>query len=187
MKIKDMTLIAVMAAIISICSWISVPAAVPFTMQTFGVFLTLLVLGGKRGTASIGLYILLGMVGIPVFSGFQGGIGHVIGPTGGYIIGFIFMGLIYILGETFTEKNHIEENHKEKNFVTKNGKLFLLIVGLLVCYLIGTLWFMAVGTSGKGFIATISMCVLPFVIPDLLKLLLAWRISIRVQKHIGKI
>ncbi len=178
MKVKDMTLVAVMAAVISICSWISVPATVPFTMQTFGVFLALLILGGKRGTAAIGLYLLLGIVGVPVFSGFQGGISHVIGPTGGYIIGFIFMGLVYILGES-----HVGSTAKKGS----KGKVLLLVGGLLICYLIGTLWFMAVGTSGKGFFATIAMCVLPFVIPDLLKLLLAWRISVRVGKHIGKV
>ena len=74
---------ALMAVVLCICSWITVPFAVPFTMQTFAVFCSLLLLGGKLGTLSIGVYILLGMVGLPVFSGFRGGIGHIIGPTGG--------------------------------------------------------------------------------------------------------
>ena len=96
---------ALMAVVLCICSWITVPFAVPFTMQTFAVFCSLLLLGGKLGTLSIGVYILLGMVGLPVFSGFRGGIGHIIGPTGGYIVGFLFSGLFYILCEPLLEKN----------------------------------------------------------------------------------
>ena len=81
---------ALTAAIIAVCAWITVPGPVPFTMQTFGVFLALRLLGGKRGSISVALYILLGAAGLPVFSGFKAGIGVLIGPTGGYILGFIF-------------------------------------------------------------------------------------------------
>ena len=167
MKTKDLALIAVMAVIITVCSWISIPMTIPFTMQTFAVFVTLLIIGGRRGVAAIALYILLGMVGVPVFSGFQGGISHIIGPTGGYIVGFIFMGVIYMLGE--------------KRF-GQVGKIILLVVGLFVCYLVGTLWFVAIGGSDKSFWAVAIICVLPYILPDLAKLALAIFISRVISK-----
>ena len=85
------------AVFIAICSWISIPAAVPFTMQTFAAFFVLSALGGKRGTITILTYIFLGAVGVPVFAQFTSGIGILLGNTGGYIVGFIFIGLNYRL------------------------------------------------------------------------------------------
>lgn len=165
-----------MTAIICICSWLTVPFVIPFTMQTFAVFCALLLLGGKYGTLSVAVYVLMGVVGLPVFSGFRGGIAHLLGPTGGYIIGFLFTGLCYILFEPFvTDK--------------RKTRLFVLILGLLLCYLTGTAWFWAVyaNKSGEYSLASIAAtCVLPYVIPDVLKLLLAVyvsdRISIRLRK-----
>ena len=93
-KTYDMVYIAVFAVVMAICSWISIPATVPFTLQTFGVFLAVGVLGGKRGTLSILVYILLGAVGVPVFAGFSGGIGSLFGNAGGYIIGFLVGALV---------------------------------------------------------------------------------------------
>ncbi len=96
-KIVAMVQIALFAAIIAVCSWIQIPMTVPFTMQTFAVFCALTTLGGKGGTISILIYIVLGAVGVPVFAGFTGGIGILFGTTGGYIIGFLFTGLLYWL------------------------------------------------------------------------------------------
>ena len=94
-RVVDLTYMAVCAALIAICAWITVPAAVPFTLQTFAIFFVLSLLGGKRGTIAILVYILLGAVGLPVFSGFNGGLGALLGTTGGYIFGFLFIGLIF--------------------------------------------------------------------------------------------
>lgn len=101
-----MVYIAIFAVIIAVCSWISVPMVVPFTLQTFGVFCAVGLLGGKRGTLSVLIYVLLGAVGVPVFAGFSSGIGTLFGVTGGYIMGFIFTALIYwlitaIFGKSF--------------------------------------------------------------------------------------
>lgn len=74
-KTLDMVYIAIFAVIIAVCSWISVPMVVPFTLQTFGVFCPVGLLGGKRGTLSVLIYVLLGAVGVPVFAGFSSGIG----------------------------------------------------------------------------------------------------------------
>ncbi len=83
MSARNAALIAMMAVILCVCSWLTVPFTVPFTMQTFAVYCAFLILGGKRGLLAIGLYILLGLVGLPVFSGFRGGPGHLLGLTGG--------------------------------------------------------------------------------------------------------
>ena len=129
--IRDMIYVSLMSVVIALCSWISVPSVIPFTMQTFALFCALLLLGGKRGFFSVALYILLGAFGLPVFSGFQGGIGVLLGPTGGYIIGFLLSALLFLLLEK------------------RISDLVLLILGLLVCYLFGTLWFVYVYSAGE--------------------------------------
>jgi len=175
MSARSAAYIAMMAVILCVCSWITVPFTVPFTMQTFAVFCALLLLGGKRGLMAIGLYILLGLVGLPVFSGFQGGPGHLLGPTGGYILGFLFTGLGYLL---------MEDGLKRLGFLPR---FLLLALDLVPCYLAGTLWFTAVSRlrgGGVGFFAALSLCVLPYLPLDLLKLLLAERISARVLRHL---
>ena len=104
MEVKRIVLISLMACLICVCSWLTIPMAVPFTMQTFAIFCALILLGGIDGTIAIMLYVVIGMIGVPVFSGFRGGVGHILGPTGGYIIGFVATGLIYLLFELFMKR-----------------------------------------------------------------------------------
>ena len=92
-KTRDIVYMSVFTAMISICSWISIPASIPFTLQTMGVFTTVGLLGGKRGTLTILTYILLGAIGVPVFAGLTGGVSVLLGTTGGYIIGFLLSAL----------------------------------------------------------------------------------------------
>ena len=95
LSVQDMVLIAVFTAIMAICSWISVSAGpVPFTLQTFAVFVTAALLGTKRGTIAVVVYILLGIIGVPVFAGLTGGPSVIAGPTGGFIVGFILTAII---------------------------------------------------------------------------------------------
>lgn len=162
-KTIDIVYIAVFAALMAVCSWISIPTMVPFTLQTFGVFLAVCLLGGKRGTLSVLVYILLGAVGLPVFAGFSGGISSLLGSTGGYIIGFLFSALIMWLCEILLGK-----------------KLWAyavsMILGLIVCYAFGTVWFMVVyarSSGAVGLITVLGWCVFPFIIPDLVKIALA--------------
>ncbi|MCR5024354.1 MAG: biotin transporter BioY [Lachnospiraceae bacterium] len=167
----DLIYIAFGAALITVCSWISIPTVVPFTLQTFAVFCVLSILGGKRGTLSVLVYILLGAVGLPVFSGFKSGAAVLLGTTGGYILGFILTGIIYII----TEKTA----GKKQPFETIS-----LVLGLIACYTFGTIWFMnvyAAKTGPIGIGAALSWCVLPFIIPDIIKLILALLISVRVR------
>ena len=164
-----MIFVSLMAVVIALCSWLSVPSVVPFTMQTFAVFSALLLLGGKRGFLAVGLYILLGAFGLPVFSGFRGGLGALLGPTGGYILGFLLTALLYWILEG------------------RLHSLIPLILGLLLCYLFGTLWFVYVyAADGKeiGFGAALGLCVLPYLIPDAIKLLLAFVLARRVKKAV---
>lgn len=175
-KTYDMVCIAIFAVLMAVCSWIAVPTTVPFTMQTFGLFLTVGVLGGKRGTLAILIFILLGAVGIPVFSGFTGGLGILFGTTGGYIIGFIFSGLVMWA--------------MEKLIGRKTWALALaMVLAIIVYFTFGTAWFMAVygRTVGPvGLSAVLGWCVLPFVIPDILKMMLALMLSGRLSKIIER-
>ena len=170
-SVRDMALSALFAALIAVCSWISVPSAVPFTLQTFGVFMAAGLLGGKRGTVSVLIYILLGAAGIPVFSGFKGGAGVLAGSTGGYIVGFLFTALIMWLFEA-----------KARN--RKYRLPISMAVGLLACYAFGTAWFMLVyaRTSGSvGLVTALTWCVFPFLLPDDAKITLACFLIRRIK------
>ena len=155
-KAIDITLIALFAALMAICSWISIPLTVPFTLQTFAVFVTLEIIGGKRGTLSILVFLLLG------------------GTTGVYLIGFLCTALIYWLFTSLLGNKFIV-------------KLIALLLGLVVCYAFGTAWYMVVymkSTGTIGLATVLGWCVTPFVIPDLVKLAVAFIISDRVKKVI---
>ena len=168
----DLAYVAVCAALMAVCSWISIPATVPFTLQTFAVFCSLGLLGGRRGTAAILVYLLLGAVGVPVFAGFSGGIGILFGTTGGYLLGFILMGLVYWLGERLSMDS-------------RNVRIISMILGLLLCYAFGTAWFMFVYARQTGAIAlgtALAWCVVPFLLPDLVKMALALLLSGRLRK-----
>lgn len=158
-----MTMIALFTSLMAVCSWISIPAPVPFTMQTFGVFLAVGLLGGKRGSIAIALYLALGAVGLPVFAGFSGGPGYMLGATGGYIIGFILSALLMWLAETLFGRS-------------MPVLVMSMAAGLIVCYAFGTAWFMTVYTKNTGAIglaAALGWCVIPYIIPDVIKIVLA--------------
>lgn len=175
-KTQDMVYIALFAVLIAICSWISIPTPVtmPFTLQTFGVFVTVGVLGGKRGTVSIFIYLLLGAIGIPVFSNFTGGLGILLGNTGGYIAGFLLAAL-FMWG-------------MEKLLGQKKWVLALsMFLGLLICYTFGTFWFMFVygRSSGEiGLLTALGWCVFPFILPDLAKIAMALLFCKKIKKMI---
>ncbi len=173
-KTQDLAHICLMTAAMAICSWITIPYVVPFTLQTFGVFVSLELLGGKNGTKAILIYILLGAIGVPVFSGFQGGIGKLLGSTGGYIFGFLLTAVIYWF---CTEK--IGNN--------KTMRTAALIIGLIALYVTGSLWFMHVYSSTTGPVTlgtVLSWCVFPFIGPDLIKLFAAIIVSESVRKAV---
>ncbi|MBQ1312716.1 MAG: biotin transporter BioY [Blautia sp.] len=171
-KTVDMAYIAVFAVLIAVCSWISIPTAVPFTLQTFGVFMAVEVLGGKRGTIAVFLYILLGAAGVPVFAGFSGGAGVLLSSTGGYIVGFLFSALAMWGIETMFGRKQVV-------------RIIGMLVGLVICYALGTAWFMNVYAKANGAVSpgtVLGWCVIPFIIPDLIKIALAAFLAPRVRK-----
>ena len=165
MKTRNMVLCAFFASVMAMCAWLSVPGQVAFTLQTFGVLLTLGLLGGKRGCVSILLYLLLGCVGLPVFSGFQGGIGVLLGVSGGYLWGFLVCALVYWLVTALLP-----------------GRLFLgMLSGLAACYVCGTAWVLIAYAGGRSFGAVVLTFCLPYLLPDCLKLLLAWLLTLKLK------
>ena len=173
-KTYDIVYIGVFAVIMAICSWISIPTTVPFTLQTFGVFIAVGVLGGKRGSLAVLVFIILGAIGVPVFSGMTGGVGILLGSTGGYIIGFLFSALVMWAMEKLPVKNAFTQ-------------ILSMILGLVVCYAFGTVWFMVVysGANGPvGLAAVLGWCVIPFIIPDLVKIAVAFGLSKKLKKYV---
>jgi biotin transport system substrate-specific component len=173
-KTYDMAYIAIFAVIMAICSWISIPMTVPFTLQTFGVFIAVGVLGGKRGTMAVLVYILLGAVGLPVFAGFSGGIGSLLGTSGGYIIGFLFSALAMWGIEKLAGRKPVVQ-------------IISMVIGLVICYVFGTIWFMVVYARNSGAVGlgtVFGWCVIPFIIPDLIKIALAFIVSRNVRKYV---
>ena len=181
--IYDLVLISVSAALITICSWISIPLGpVPFTLQTLGILAVMLTIGGRRGTIAILVYLALGAVGVPVFAGFKGGIMSFIGPTGGFLIGFVFGALVYWLLEKLFLKKLMTSPVKTWIF----GMLGFLVFEV-VMYIVGVIWFMTVyaaQTGPVGLATVMSWCVIPFIIPDIVKMVVAVLTGERASKLI---
>ena len=173
----DLAYIALFAVLMAVCAWITIPLPKPlvqFTMQTFAMFMALLVLGGRRGLYAMVVYLLLGAVGMPVFSGFRGGMGVLLDTTGGYIIGFVAAALVYWL---------VTARLGESLPVSAAA----CVLGLAVCYAFGTAWFLVVyarNVGPVGLTTALGWCVFPYIVPDLVKLALAAVLSRRVKKFL---
>lgn len=172
MKIKNMALCGMFSALLALCAWIYLPVGdVAITLQTFGVFLCLGVLGGKRGSVSVFVYLALGAVGLPVFSGFRGGMGILLGTTGGYLTGFLICALTYWLLTSLFPKYPLPA----------------MAAGQILCYCFGSTWYYIVYTE-SGSAATLGFillkCVLPYLLPDACKILLAHRLSQKLKPFV---
>lgn len=169
--IFDLTLMALFAAIMIVLSPISIPLPVipvPVTLSVLAIFLTSAILSKWQAVTVQLVYILLGVVGLPVFSNFSGGLGKLLGPTGGYIIAYPFMAFIIAF---------IAERAGKKSF----GVLLLgMACSLVVCYAIGTSWLAF--SAHMSFGAALTAAVVPFVIPDTLKALAASAVAVPVIK-----
>lgn len=178
--VRDMALAALGAALIAVCSWISLPpllpTGVPYTLQTFAVCLLAALFGWKLGLITVGVWLLLGAVGLPVFAGFKGGLGALLGVTGGYMLGFVFTALLTGLAA-------------DKLGRKLPALLGGMVLGLLVCYGFGTAWFMLLYARNTGPIslgAALAWCVLPYLLPDGLKLALAALLTRRLYPILQK-
>ncbi len=180
-KTYNIVLAAICAALITVCSWISLTVMeIPFTLQTFGILLVLYTVGGKRGTISVAVYLLLGLIGVPVFAGFKSGPAALLGPTGGFIVGFLVCALVYWLVDSMWLGKLKKKDSSRFVVCLIEGIIFELIL-----YVVGVSWFIAVYSRNTGAIglgAVLSMCVVPFLIPDAVKLVLACTTSLRTVR-----
>lgn len=182
-RVYNITIVAVSAALITICSWISIPVGpVPVTLQTLAVLAVLLTVGGRRGTIAIAVYLALGAVGVPVFAGFKGGPAAFIGPTGGFLAGFIAAALVFWLLEKLVFARLMTTTAKKLVFGIVNSLIFEIVL-----YTIGVIWFMTVYASQTGPVGlgtVLGWCVIPFIIPDLIKVFAASVIGSRVSRFV---
>lgn len=163
LPLRELTAIGLSAALLSLCAWIAVPLAVPFTLQTFAVCLTAALLGRRGGVLAVAVYLALGAVGLPVFSGFRGGLGALFGVTGGYLVGFLLTALV--VGAA-----------AERWGRRLRTLIPAMLLGLALCYAFGTAWFVLLYTRSTGPMAVgaaLGLCVLPYLPADAVKLGLA--------------
>lgn len=173
--LRQLTAVALMAAVMCLLGplALNIPfiSPVPISLGMLGVYLAVSILGMKAGTLSVAVYIILGFIGIPVFTNFTGGVGKLLGPTGGYIIGYIFMALICGF---FMDK-----------WEGRFGLCFLgMVLGTAVCYLFGTVWLAC--QMSLTFPQALAAGVLPYIPFDLVKLLLALILGRQVRKRLKK-
>ncbi len=187
-QIAMMVLTALMTGILCVTGPISIPIGpVPISIGVLVLFLTVYVLGTKYATIACVLYLILGLVGLPVFAGHQGGLSKLAGPTGGYLIGYIPMVIIAGVIIDITKKNrdnHINESSGAADAVAtgrsagiKKGLIKSLIQGagmllaVVVLYTFGTAWFVI--STGTPVGAALTLCVIPFIPADLIKIVIA--------------
>lgn len=171
-RIIDLAYIGLSVAILAVCAWISVPVgAIPITMQTMGVCVVAGLFGIKRGTISVLSYLILGAIGVPVFSNFQGGIGYLAGATGGFAIGFLLTAII--IGMAVEKWNN-------KPIATALS----MVIGVIACYCFGSMWFALVYSNSASIGAVVTTCVLPFVVPDIIKIALSVLLVQKLKKFV---
>jgi len=164
-KTTRLVLCGFFAALTAICSYITIPLGftpISMNLATLGVFLAGGLLGRKYGTLSIVVYVLMGAVGIPVFAGFQAGFGVLTGPTGGFIMGYILAA--FIIGS-------IADRSASSGIRSLALCTSSMILGIIVCYSLGTIWFMVL--TGTGIWTSLTACVFPFISVDLIKIAVA--------------
>lgn len=172
-KIQNLTLTALMAAILCIMGPIVIPIGmVPMSLANMAIYLAIILLDKKRAVISTTIYLLIGLVGIPVFAGFSAGAGKLFGPTGGYLVGYL---VLSFLGGSFLE--NVKYQGKQKI----GYQILALSMGTVGLYLFGTVWLMY--QSRLNWITALSVGVVPFVIFDVIKILLAVSIGNSMKKR----
>lgn len=171
--IYELTMYALMAALICIFAPMSVPIGpIPVSLTNLILYFAIFIIGTRGTLISFIVYLLIGMVGLPVFSGYSGGVAKLVGPTGGYLVGFIpmiiIMGICY---KTFSDKGKAMD-------IT--ATMLGMIVGTIVVYALGTVWFVFQMECELGY--ALSVCVIPFIPFDLGKMVIANILGRRVRK-----
>lgn len=169
--VKDMVLCALLAAMTGVLSQIGIPIGeIPINLALFSVYLAGGLLGSYKGAVSMVVYVMMGAVGLPVFSNFRGGLSVLAGPTGGYILGYLFAALVVGMVSTYWGDAFW------KMAIGMTG-------GLALCYLFGTIWFVLL--TGKGLAAALSACVIPFLPGDAVKIISAAILVPELKKAIN--
>lgn len=174
-RTKTMTLIGLMTAALCILGPMSIPipvSPVPLSLTNFAIYIIVYILGMKKGTISVFVYICLGTAGLPVFSAFSGGLGKLAGPTGGYLIGFVLLALI---------QGFIMERFSGKRPSAVAG----MILGLAVCYIFGTVWL--AGQMSLSFFAALGVGVIPYLPGDAVKIVIAAVIGPKLHNAVSRI
>lgn len=168
----DMTACALMAALMCVLCPVSIPIGpIPISLSILVILITVVILGTWRALVSYTVYLLLGAVGMPVFSGFQGGLAKLAGPTGGYLVGFFF---VIAIGGLFMELSH------RNLWITMLG----MAVGVAADYVLGTAWFVFQTESTMSH--ALEVCVYPFIPFDLAKILVGVPFGMLVWKALAK-
>ncbi len=179
-QVTDLVFTALFAALTAVCAIIAVPlpmTTVPVSLLVLGVFLTGALLEKKLAFLAQVVYLLIGAIGVPVFAGFSSGVGVLFGPTGGYLLASPVMAFVIAW---------IAEPFRTKKKSVHMGMLTVgMVVAMLICYLVGTTWFCIYG--GYTFWQGLGYCVIPFLIPDAIKLVVAVAVGTAVDAVFYKI
>lgn len=178
MKTKDMIISGIFAAILCLFSVITIPInSIPITLSIFAVFFISVISGLRKSLFTVMIYILCGSIGFPVFSGFRGGISILFGPTGGYIIGYLVIAAIVGFCSEKTKKESVI-----KRFLYL---LFFSLVAMILCYTLGTLQFLLI--TNLNFKESLLICVYPFILFDIIKIIIAILLAENTRKHLKHI
>lgn len=170
-SVYRMVTIAVLTAVLCVVCPITVPLGlIPFSLSNFVLFLALYLIGKRGSIICCAVYIVMGALGLPVFSGFAGGLGHLLGPTGGYILGYIPM--LFVSGVIF------------ERFQNNAMRVFGIIIGMLICYVVGTVHYCVI--LKVSLVSALAICVVPFLLGDLAKIVLVVSIGPMVRERITK-
>ncbi|MGO5052976.1 biotin transporter BioY [Lachnospiraceae bacterium LCP25S3_G4] len=170
---KVLVVISLITAITCILAPFSIPlpfSPVPISFTNLVLYLSVFIIGWKYATISYIIYLLLGVVGLPVFSGFTGGLGKLFGPTGGYLLGFIFLTIISGL--------FIEKSHEKKIFI-----ILGMVLGTIVCYLFGTIWLAK--QLDLTFLQGLAAGVIPYILGDAIKIIIAFLVGPTIKKQVN--
>ena len=179
---RQITLCAVMAAVMCVLAPISIPIGpISITGGTLAVFLTAYLLGPWRGLAATAAYLLAGFVGLPVFSNFMGGAGRLIGPTGGYLVGYLPMMLLAGLMAEYALR-HFSERGKKGQVLALAITFLGMVLATAVLYAFGTAWYCV--QAGVGLQKALAACVFPFIPFDLVKMVLALLTGLPVRRQL---
>ena len=169
---STMAVVALMTAVVCVLAPFSIPVGpIPISLATFGLYLAIIILGRKRAVTVCLLYLLIGFVGLPVYSGFSGGPAKLLGPTGGYLIGYVF--LTYIAGI-------IVDKFPKNRWLC----LLSLVIGTAVCYLLGTAWLAY--QMKMEFIEAFMIGVVPFLVGDMVKIVTSVWVGMRIKRQMKR-